>query len=374
MIKNGLMLSLVLLLLPGVIATQQFTVDLATAYTDPMPVEPGSSFVLAVQATNKGNEKLGMFYLDIYPSSPFAVVESPRKTINGLNGYGTKIVEYKMFVDSSAVSAVYTIPIDVVYGSAGSVRKNVQVRVQGVPHFEILSVRSNEINPGDRENINVEIQNTGTGVAKRMTAKFVSSSPYIKPIFSGGSVYINEFKPGEKQWIKFDILADQAAEFGVYTATITLEYADEAGNSHKDSYDIGILISGQPDLNVVKSQADMKNKKVTVEVINSGTGRAVAIRGELWVDGKMIDTDYITQIKMDKKADFKFDLPEKASSRVLKIYYKGPDNKEFQKETDVSWVLPPRNYMVFGLVALALGALIIWKKPWKKIGALRKKK
>ena len=69
-----------------------------------------------------------------------------------------------------------------------------------------------------------------------------------------------QFEAGKKDWIKFDILVDQDAEYGVYTGTVTLKYNDEAGVSHNDTYNIGILVSGEPHFDVVKSEIDAKDK------------------------------------------------------------------------------------------------------------------
>ncbi|PIV68009.1 MAG: hypothetical protein COS07_05540, partial [Candidatus Aenigmarchaeota archaeon CG01_land_8_20_14_3_00_37_9] len=285
-----------------------------------------------------------------------------------------KIVEYKMFVDSSAISTVYEIPVKVVYGSLSTVTKSVLVRVQGTPQFEIIDVKTNEINPGDRESLNIQVENTGTGTAKKMTATFTSSSEMIKPIFSGGSVYINEFGIGKKEWLKFDVLVDQDAEYGVYTGAVALKYNDESGTNHTNTYNIGILISGEPRFDVVKSEINAKTRELEIEVIDSGTAKGVAIRGELWVNDKLIDTDYVTQIKIDKKSTLKFNAPVKETTGVLKLYYKGPDNKEFAQEEKIAWKPIGGANTILLLVGVAATVLLIWKKPWRKIKLFKKKK
>jgi len=318
MIKKIIMLTLILMIIPLVVA-DQFTIDVETAYTDPYPVEPSQNFILSLQVTNEGTENVDTVYIELDPHYPFTVLETARKGVSNLGAGAKKIIEYNLFVDSSAISTLYEIPVKIVYGSLSTATKNVQVRVQGTPQFEILDVKTNEINPGDRETLNIEFQNVGSGIAKRMTATFTSSSDDITPIFSGGSVYINEFKAGEKDWIKFDILADQDAEYGVYTGTITLKYNDESGSNHTDTYNIGVLVSGEPHFDVVKSEIDAKDGELEVELINSGTAKGVAIKSELWIDDKLFDTDYVTQVKIDKKSIVKFNLPRKASSGVLII-------------------------------------------------------
>ncbi|MBD3155109.1 MAG: hypothetical protein GF368_00450 [Candidatus Aenigmarchaeota archaeon] len=372
--RKIILLGLILMLIPTAVLSQQFTLDVETAYTDPYPVEPGQNFILSLQVTNEGSEMVDTVFIELDPQHPFTVLENPRKSFTDIGGGSKKIVEYDVFVDSSAVSTVYEIPVKVIYGALATSTQRVQLRVQGTPRFEILDVKSNEINPGDRESLNIQVQNVGTGTAKRMTATFSSSSEYITPIFSGGSVYINEFKVGEKKWIQFDILADQDSEYGVYTGTISLNYNDESGSSHADSYNVGVLVSGEPRFSIVKSEVDKSDDELEIEVINSGTAKAIAVKSELWLNGDLFNTDYTTQVKIDKKAVLKFDLPERATSGKLKLYYKGPDNKEYVQEEDVAWSPVRNSRILLYVILIGATAVLIWKKPWKKLKWFKKKK
>jgi len=373
MIKKMIILTLMLMIIP-IATADQFTIDVETAYTDPYPVEPGQNFVLSLQVTNKGSEKVDTVYIELDPSYPFTVLENMRKSVSNLGGGGNKIIEFDLFIDSSAISTTYEIPIKVIYGSLSTSIQNVQVRVQGTPQFEILDVKTNEINPGDRESLNIEFQNVGTGTAKRMTATFTSSSNDITPIFSGGSVYISEFKAGEKDWIKFDILVDQDAEYGVYTGTVAIKYNDESGNNHTSTYDIGVLVSGEPHFDVVKSEINAKDGKLEIELINSGTAKGVAIKSELWINDKLFDTDYATQVKIDSKSIVKFNLPGKATLGVVKLSFKGPDNKEYTQIENIAWnsVGGGNNILIFAIIVVVV--FVIWKKPYKKLKRFKKLK
>ncbi|MEM5792903.1 MAG: hypothetical protein QXY45_00900 [Candidatus Aenigmatarchaeota archaeon] len=364
---------LVLLLMPLVIAGDQFTINVESAYTNPYPVEPGQNFVLGLQVTNQGYEKVDSAYILLDPSYPFTVLENPRKSVSNLGAGDRKIVEYNLFVDSSAISTVYEIPVRVSYGSLVTLTKSVKIRVMGTPKFEVMDFRSNEINPGDRETLNIQLQNVGSGSAKKMTATFISSSELIKPIFVGGSVYINEFKPGDKQWIKFEVVVDKDADYGVYPGTIILKYSDESGVEHQESFSIGILVSGTPRFEVVDTNVDLKNRKLEVDVINSGTASGIGIKCDLWIGEKLFDTYYITQVKIDKKSTIKFDLPTtKETNGKLVLSYRGPDNREYKQEETISWERPRGSNSILIIAIGLVGIYVLWKKPWKKL--LKKKK
>ena len=364
-----------LMLVPIVFSGDQFTINVESAYTNPYPVEPGQTFVLGIQVINVGTDKVNTANIILDPTRPFTVLEDPKKSISNLGSDDRKIIEYKVFVDSSAISTVYDIPVKIVYGSLATMTKNVQVRVMGTPQFEMLGVLTDEINPGERESLKIEFQNVGTGTAKKMTATFTSTSDLITPIFSGGNVFINEFKPGEKQWINFNILIDNDADYGVYPGTITLKYTDESGNNHTSTYSIGILVSGRPKFDVVKSEINLKNKNLEVEVVNSGTASAVAIKADLWIEDKLYDTYYTTQIKIDKKGILKFNVPpSKVNTGKLIIKYKGLDNQEFIQEENIVWKPVSGNNTILIIVGGLVIVYLVLKKPWKRIKLYRKGK
>ncbi len=370
--KLFLLVFLGILLVP-IAFGNQFKLKVDTAYTDPYPVEPGQNFILAIDVSNNGTEEIGLGYIELNPNYPFTVLENKRVDIKNLGPWDRRTIEYDMFVDSGAVSTVYEIPVSIVYNNGDTViNKKITVRVQGTPQFEVLAIRSDKISPGDRENLSVHVQNVGTGMAKKMTATLTVSSEYIKPIFSGGSVYLDSFEINEKDWVTFDILVDQDAEYGVYTGTLALTYKDEAGTEHTSNHSIGILVSGEPTFDVVKTEIDQEDKELEVEVINSGTAKALAITGELWLNGDLSDTDYVTQVKIDKKSILKFNLPGKVTTGKLVLKYKGSENELYEQELNVAWEAQRPNTTLILIGVLVIATVVIWKKPWKKLKWFKK--
>lgn len=133
------------------------------------------------------------------------------------------------------------------------------IRVQGVPNFELIDVTTLKIIPGDSREITVTVKNLGTGKAKRTVTTFQSSSEMIKPILSGGNVYVGDVNPNEEKEIKFNILASPDSEYGVYTSTVTLNYEDESGRNISESFNLGILVSGKPSLQIIKTEVNRKD-------------------------------------------------------------------------------------------------------------------
>ena len=364
--RKLILVGLILFLLPVCYALETVTLDVETVFTDPYPVEPGQSLVLSLEISNQGTVEIRNAKVRLDANNPFVLLESSEKQIDLIQIGKSRIVEYNLFVESSAVSAVYEIPVHITYGGF-ELNKDIQIRVQGTPKFKLLSMNSDPINPGNQASISVTIQNIGTGKAKRTTATFSSASAYVKPIFSGGNVYIGDVNPGEKKEIEFNILASYDAEYGVHAGTINVTFEDESGNTITEKFDVGILISGEPKLQIVKVEIDQKTRELSVEMSNIGTAEARAINAKLVTDGKTVDTDYVTSVKIDKRTTFSFILPSSTTGK-LELFYVGPDNKDYSQTIDVAWQIPfvfPS--WVWVVVIVVVGYIVVKKKLWKKI-------
>lgn len=364
--KKLFFIGLVLFLLPVCYALETVRLDVETVFTDPYPVEPGQSLTLSLQISNEGSVEIKNAKVQLDAKTPFVLLESSEKQIDLIEIGKSRIIEYKLSVDSSAVSAVYEIPVRITYGTY-TLNKNIQVRVQGTPKFKLLSMDSDAIKPGDQAGFSVKIQNIGTGKARRTTATFSSTSAYIKPIFLGGNVYIGDFNAGETKEIEFNVLSSYDAEYGVYTGTVNISFEDESGNTMAEKFDVGMLISGEPKLQIVKIQIDQKTRELSVEMSNIGTAETRAINAKLTVDDKIVDTDYVTSVNIDKRTTFKFIIPSSTSGK-LELSYEGPDNKEYSQTEELAWQVPfvfPTWIVV--VVVLVMGYVVVKKKLWKKI-------
>jgi len=364
--KKLFLIELVLFLLPICYAAEIVKLDVEAVFTDPYPVEPGHSLTLSLQISNEGTAEIKNAKVQLDVNNPFILLESSEKQIDSIQISGSRIVEYKLFVDSSAVSAVYEIPIYIRYDTT-KLTKNIQIRVQGTPKFKLLNMDSNPINPGNQANISIMIQNVGTGKAKRTTTSFSSDSSYIKPIFSGGNVYIGDFNPGDKKEIEFSVLASSDAEYGVYTGMINISYEDESGNTMTEKFDVGILIGGEPKLQIYKVSVDQQTRELSVEMSNIGTAEAKAINAKLISNGITVDTDYVTSVNIDKRTTFKFILPTSNSGK-LELTYDGPDNKNYSQTEEIVWQTPFVFPSWILIIVILIVVYLFWKtKLWKKI-------
>jgi len=365
--KKLILIGMIICLLPivfgAIIATPRISVE--AVYTDPYPLEPGDSFVLSLEILNNGTKKAENVVIELESVYPFTLLEESKKEIKNIYEGDTRIIDYKLLVDSSAISATYELPLYLTYGTYYKITKHVEIRVQGSPDFKLLNIESETISPGDMEDIVVQIQNVGTGKAKRTTATLSSSSDYVKPVLSGGNVYIGNVNANEKINITFNILASSDSEYGVYTGTVNLTYEDESGNELEKKFDIGILISGVPKFQIIKTEVKRDEGELDVEISNIGTAEAKAITGKLMINDKISDVDYVTSVKIDKRTTLKFILPGSARGE-LELSYEGPDNKEYTQTETIVWSMAISIPMWVWIIVILIIVYVFWKKKWYK--------
>jgi hypothetical protein len=343
----------------------QYKITVETAFTNPYPAEPGKDLELSIVVSNEGNSGVKNIIVELEPTEPFALLETPTKEISSLNVGDSRIIDYKLFVDGSAVSTTYDIPVRIKY-DGNEIKKNVQVRVQGKPKFKLLSLSSDTINPGDEAEILVKIENVGSGEARRVTVTFSSTSDYVKPVFSGGTVYVGDVKHDEEKTVRFKVIASPDSEYGVYSGYVNVSYEDESGNELSENFEVGILISGSPKLQVFKSEVDTTKKELSVEIVNIGSAEARAIKARLLINNETFDVDYVTAIKIDKRSTLKFMLPSVTKGK-LELSYEGPDNKKYTQLEELSWSIPFSIPTWVWIIVFLVVVYFIWKKKlWKR--------
>ena len=333
------MILLIMLLLPLVQGAADITVK--TAYTNPYPVEPGSSFILGIEVLNTGDEAAKDLSVVVSPNSPFAVVDKPSDAIPSLSSGSIRIVEYKMFIDSSAVSSTYQIPVHIKYSGSNDITRNLIVRVQGKPNIGYVDVPNFSISPGETKTMQVEIKNLGSGTAKRVVATLTPLNDNIKTVFSGGNAYLEDIPSNGKKSAVFQIYANPDTGYGVYDAVIKVTYEDEAGNIQTKNFSIGIFVTGKPEVKIIKVGIDKAKNELKVDIINDGNAEARGIKGELMIGDSVIDVDYVSKVNSQKSSTLKFDIPQVKDNKIdIRISYSGANNEQYQFKQNISWQNP----------------------------------
>ena len=366
--RKIIILMLLCLVLSFVSAQDVPSIQVETAYTNPYPIEPGRSFELGLEVNNAGDEEADNVLIELKPVSPFTSLEETKVEISKLYAGDSRIFEFKLYVDSSAVSAEYEIPVEISYGTyhEHKFEKKIKLRVQGVPKFKLLDMKAEgDLEPGSKKEITVKIKNVGTGEAKRITLTLSIASEYIQPVFSKGMVYVERMKPNEEKEVSFEVFVDPDAEFGVYNGVLTISYEDESGNDLIENFSVGILVSGEPKLEIIKTE--IEEGELKIEISNEGSAEARGLKAYLIIGNRTFDVDYLTSIKIDRHSNLRFNLPP-VQQGLLKLEYEGPDGKLYKQEEFVSWRIEAKGgsgWIVVAVIIVVIG-VVAWRKLKRK--------
>lgn len=209
-------------------------------------------------------------------------------------------LEFHLEFDEDIESGRYSIPIEVRYdwtrritrtamGSESyheftrTERKSVQVVVEDQARFQLVDSDSEEVTAGDVGELQLEIENTGTGTARDARLQLSSLEPGL---FYGGvespretkTVSLPSMKPGDTADVSVRVGAESDQSPGSYPVNSNVEFRNEAGvdrvsRTLRTSVDVG----GEQDFSVDDVESGLRvgsDGDLQGTVTNEGPGEA----------------------------------------------------------------------------------------------------
>lgn len=315
------------------------SLNIALSSQTPYPVEPGDIVTIEIELQNTGLSEATNIVLEIEPSDPFTLVsgEKETKTFTRIEASDSVKTTYKLYVSKSAVSNDYEVDFRFYSedDTAVTVVQSVLVAVQGSPKLVLGSINAipEDIEPGDTVRLEVDIRNVGTGGVHYLESTFNSSSAYIVPVLAGGSYYMGELNPDSSNKALFDISIDNEAEYGTYSAILTLNYRDDTNTLQTTTFSVGIPIKGEPVIEVLSAKVDNSDLKVDIE--NIGTGNAKALKISLVQGGEVKDSAIANELKPTKHKTLRF-KGFTYGEAAINITYLDESNHEYTNEIPIS--------------------------------------
>ncbi|MEE9406307.1 MAG: CARDB domain-containing protein [Candidatus Aenigmarchaeota archaeon] len=376
-----LVMAAVLLVLPvaafaqtvtGEIETTPFLSLVLTTQT-PYPAEPGNTVNMEVELQNKGTTAKDIT-LEMVMNEPFSLLpgEEQSKTFTSIQSGSSVKTSYNIFVATDAITNTYEMEFRLYEGSQRTtyITRSVNLYVRGTPELVLVSMTTDgTLEPNGQANITTVVKNIGTGTARHLTMEFASTDELI-PVLSGGNVYVGDLEAGGSASTSMLISIDSSAEQKTYTSTITASFLDESNDKQTKEFEIGLPVSGTIHLDVIKTEPDYSRGKLKIEVANKGTVEAKSVEAKLMVDGKMVDVEYVSSIKANKKATFTFPLALKGDGK-LEIAYIGPgleknmDVKDIALNFDMPTGDATGTYVIVFIVIVVV-FYYFWRKRKKK--------
>ncbi|UCD03117.1 MAG: hypothetical protein JSV63_00580, partial [Candidatus Aenigmatarchaeota archaeon] len=266
----------VLLFAPyGTAQTSPTDISLILSKQTPYPVEPGEIVNVEVALQNAGSSS-GSITLEIVPSDPFTLLpgEEPVKTFGTVPAVGSVTHSYKLRVSDDAISSTYDMEFR--YYTPGNrdsyIEELIPILVQGTPKIIIDSITTvpEEIEPGHEAEFHITLKNAGSGEATHIElnleaeADTETGESLIVPVLSGGSFYIDSLKPGQEKEALFRLDIDNEAEYKSYSASLEIDYQDEAGNDASVTRALGIPVRGSPIIKILSAKVENSDFKVDI--------------------------------------------------------------------------------------------------------------
>ena len=140
---------------------------------------------------------------------------------------------YKVSVSSDAERQTYPIDVVVVYQNnegdfVTSRSDTVGIPVGGKVDFSIISP-AGEMNPGNKNVLNVQYKNTGDTTIYSAQARISAVDPFTS---NDDTAYIGDLKPGESKTVSFVISLDRTATIKEYGLDSEIRYRDALENTY----------------------------------------------------------------------------------------------------------------------------------------------
>jgi hypothetical protein len=366
------------LVLSGMASAQTAT-DLEVVLTrqTPYPADPGGSLDIEIEIQNNGYADANNYVVEIVPESPFSLLtgQEATKTFSRISALNSVKTTFKLTVSDTANSNNYDLKFRLYPQSSPTIyiEKSVSVSVQGSTNFVIENITTvpENIEPGGRVELHVNIMNIGTGTARQVQGSFAAESMSIVPILSGGMVYVGDIAPEGTKDVKLTIGIGSDLDYGVYSSTLTLSYNDENNAQQTQSFDLGIPVTGIIIMDIISIEPDYTRGSIDIEVANKGTADASSVEAKLLIEGETAGIDYLSQLKATKKTTFSFPLVMQGAGELV-IDYVGPDLKEGQITKDIvlNFEVPGGDTsaisILFWLAVIVVIGFFVWRRYFRK--------
>ncbi len=171
-------------------------------------------------------------------------VTAGKSGLETISASSTSSAAFTLRVSDSAAPGVYILEARGSYeygtGETSSFKLNIPVTVAYRSGLEIFA-SDMQMTPGEIENLQITIQNSGASIVKDLIVTLSPSNTYVYPIGNVRSS-ISSIPAGESSEVSFKIRASDSATVGIQPVTLTVTYTDAGGNTQTDTQSIGVTV------------------------------------------------------------------------------------------------------------------------------------
>jgi len=357
------------------------TVDLINQ--DPDPVNPGSYVELRFQFSNIGSrdaKDIDVEFLSVYPFSIDSNEVSIRQ-IPTLKAYqyqdNSVILKYKVRVDENAIEGENPVKIRYKFKYQYEwITQEFDINIRTIDAtvaVESVKTEPEQIVPGGKAKVNIEIKNIADSVMKDVTFKLdlalstlssmfgVTSTTAtttgagmildtipLAPLDSTTEKKIKQINAGESANLEFNVIAYPDAEARVYKVPVQITYYDELENSYTKNDIISLIIGTSPEILVGLESSDIfeadQKGNIVVKFINKGLTDIkfliVTLDDDDAYDTLSTNNVYIGNVDSDDYETAEFELYIKPTTKSeisipIKYSFRNTDNLLFEEQTEL---------------------------------------
>lgn len=322
----------------------------------PVPAEPGKVVKVWVKIDNNSNSAADDVILEFVPKYPFSIGEGVEavRVVGAIPPYQTYLARYDVLVASDALDGTYDIEFKVTQDKQKIAMTSVdKIDVtHNAPQVEIIAASPSTAKPGETISVVMTFRNIGGDIAKDVVVSYGGASKTtlaVKPVGSG-SIYIEKINAGDEMQTAMALSADPDAELKTYVVPLIISYKNSVGTKFDTNRDLGIKVSGVPEIGVsvsdiVPAAVPGGTSEITFNLFNTGVASAFYAVAD--VDSSIADDIsesrvFIGTLDADDFDSFKTKIRFKAGTIpgkqpvVLTIRYKDAESNDVAVEKVVN--------------------------------------
>lgn len=267
------------------------------AYTiEPSPSEAGQAVRLQLTLFNVGESAITQVLLSVDGGVLIPQGRGNTIPIGDIEGRQTAPVELSMLVNSSAEAGYQMQSISITYQQNGethevssSIMVNVVASSRPQPLLLLVSYQNSleNLQPGSRFNLSIELENAGAAAAQNTLITFGTGqaeagdaetmlSVSFAPLGSAGLDFVGDIESGASISSSQEFMVSGSLASGIYPLPITLQYTLPDGTSKTETLNISLVVIAPPQLQFSPQQPLPETVyagdfvPLSIEIINNG--------------------------------------------------------------------------------------------------------
>lgn len=272
---------------PGT-APEPNDISLQVMSTEPSPLQIGRYADVRFKVTNERSDDFENLTVSFQENYPFSVDPDNRKRWRIASLESGDSYEYRMQVrvDANALQGEEEMEFKV-STAYSSWNYDIPVQVKADDDGLVISEVEfpDEVGSGTARQMNVTLENTANAYFRNVELGLNPGQQTPVVVSGTSSQRFDSIAPEEERTLSYTLNVDTSAENGVYSIPMNLEYENEAGAALSRSASTGIVIGGEPRIEVdINDDGEIDagtTGPVNFRFVNRGEGTAKFVKVEV---------------------------------------------------------------------------------------------